>query len=55
MEKKTLHLPDWSAIELPEFERRIQETLGYNSAVYLPLLREGECIGVLGIAGSRPS
>jgi len=54
VEKKTLHLPDWSEIELPEFERRIQESLGYNSAVYLPLLREGECIGVLGIAGSRP-
>src|SRR5882724_5031014 len=43
VEKKTLHLPDWSEIELPEFERRIQESLGYNSAVYLPLLREGEC------------
>ena len=54
VEKKTLHLPDWSEIELPEFERRIQESLGYNSAVYLPLLREGVCIGVLGIAGSRP-
>ncbi len=52
--KQTLYLPDWSEIELPEFERRIQQELGYNSAIYLPLLREGECIGVLGIAGSRP-
>jgi len=54
VDKTTLHLPDWSQIELPEFERRIQEQLGYQSAVYLPLLREGECIGVLGIAGPRP-
>jgi len=52
--RTTLHLPDWSQIELPEFERRIQEQLGYQSAVYLPLLREAECIGVLGLAGSRP-
>jgi GAF domain-containing protein len=52
--KQTLYLPDWSEIELPEFERRIQRGLGYNSAIYLPLLREGECIGILGIAGSRP-
>ncbi len=52
--KQTLYLPDWSEIELPEFERRIQRELGYNSAIYLPLLREGECIGILGIAGSRP-
>ncbi|WP_271606995.1 GAF domain-containing protein [Bradyrhizobium sp. CCBAU 11434] len=52
--RKPLHLPDWSQIELPEFERRIREQLGYQSAVYLPLLREQECIGVLGLAGSRP-
>src|SRR5882724_2785025 len=49
--RKTLHLPDWSAIELPEHERRVRETNGINSALYLPLLREGECIGLLGIAG----
>jgi len=52
--RTTLHLPDWSQIELPEFERRVQEQLGYRSAVYLPLLRDEECIGVLGLAGSRP-
>jgi GAF domain-containing protein len=49
--KKTLHLPDWSAIELPEFERRIRELHGINSALYMPLLREGECIGLLAITG----
>jgi two-component system, NtrC family, sensor kinase len=51
--RKNLHLPDWSAVELPEYERMVHETLGINSALYLPLLREGECIGVLGIAGKR--
>ena len=52
--KQTLHLPDWAEIELPPFERQIHETLGYKSAVYLPLLRDSECIGVLGIAGTQP-
>ena len=51
--KKTLYLPDWSAIELPEFERAIHERLGINSALYLPLLRNGECIGLLAMAGKR--
>ena len=51
--KKTLHLPDWSLIDLPAFERRIHETYGITSALYLPLVREGECIGVLALAGKR--
>jgi GAF domain-containing protein len=51
--KKTLHLPDWSTIDLPAYERRIHETYGINSALYLPLVREGECIGVLALAGKR--
>src|SRR6202140_1068109 len=51
--RKNLHLPDWSAIELPQYEGHIRETYGISSALYLPLLREGECIGVLGMAGKR--
>ncbi len=50
---KNLHLPDWSAVELPEYERMVHQRLGINSALYLPLLREGQCIGLLGIAGKR--
>jgi two-component system NtrC family sensor kinase len=52
-ENRTLHLPDWSAIDLPEFEREIQKRLGINSALYMPLRREGECIGLLAMAGKR--
>src|SRR5450631_4343723 len=52
--KRTLHLPDWSAVDLPEHERRIHETLGINSALFMPLLREGRCIGLLAIAGKKP-
>jgi GAF domain-containing protein/CheY-like chemotaxis protein len=52
-DKTMLHLPDWSAIELPEHEARIRAILGVNSALYLPLLREGECIGLLVLARKR--
>ena len=45
--KTMLHLPDWSAIELPEHERRIHEAFGVDSALYLPMLRGDECIGLL--------
>ena len=51
--KKMLHLPDWSRIDLPEHERHIHETFGMSSSVYLPLLRERECIGVLALGGKR--
>jgi two-component system, NtrC family, sensor kinase len=51
--RKNLHLPDWSAIELPEYERMVHERIGMNSALYLPLLRGGECIGLFGIAGKQ--
>jgi len=51
--KKNVHLPDWSLIDLPEHERQIQALIGVNSGLFLPLLREDECIGVLGLAGKR--
>ena len=51
--KETLHLPDWSLIDLPEYERRIHEVFGVKSSLYLPLLRRGECIGLLVLAGKR--
>ena len=52
-EKKTLHFPDWSLIELPEHERHFREMSGTNSALFLPLLREGECIGLLVMLGKQ--
>ena len=51
--KRMLHLPDWSAIDLPDHERNIHAQFGINSALYLPLLRDGECIGLLALACSR--
>ena len=48
-----LHLPDWSKIDLPEHERRIQSIIGVNAALYLPLLHQGECIGLLALASKQ--
>ena len=55
LDKKMLHLPDWSRIDLPEHELKIHKMFGVNSALYLPLLREGECIGLLSLVGKRPN
>ena len=52
-DKKMLHIPDWSAIDLPEHEQRIREMTGINSSLMLPLLRKGECIGVLALARDK--
>ena len=41
-----LHLPDWLAIDLPEHERKMHASGGIDATLMLPLLREGECIGV---------
>jgi GAF domain-containing protein len=51
--RKNLHLPDWSKIELTEFERFIHERRGLNSALYLPMLRDERCIGVLGLGSTK--
>ena len=53
--KQILHLPDWAQIELPEHEQRIREMFGVKSALYLPLLRGDDCIGLLILIGSRPN
>ncbi len=50
LEKRMLHLPDWSAIDLPDFERAIGEKFGIRAALYLPMLRDGECVGLLSFA-----
>ena len=47
LEKQTLHHPDWSVIELPDREKHLRETYGINCSLFLPLLRDGECIGLL--------
>ena len=53
VEKRMLHLPDWSAIDLPDFERAVGEQFGIRAALYLPMLRDGECVGLLSFANRK--
>jgi GAF domain-containing protein len=45
--KEVLHIPDWSKVELPEYERWVHEKEGVRASLMVPLMREDECIGVL--------
>ncbi len=47
VDKAMMHIPDWSAIDLPEHELRVQKQLGMHASLLLPLVRDGECIAVL--------
>ncbi len=51
--KAVLHLPNWSALELPEHEQIIHERLNVNCALYIPLLRDDECIGLMALARAQ--
>jgi GAF domain-containing protein/CheY-like chemotaxis protein len=47
--KTMLHLPDWSAIELPPHEQRIYDEGGFHASLMLPIMRGSECIGTIGV------
>ncbi|MFO1317017.1 MAG: GAF domain-containing protein [Burkholderiales bacterium] len=51
---RMLHLPDWAAIELPEAERRIRASSGMAASLMVPMVRDGECIGVLVFGRKTP-
>ena len=51
--KTMLHVNDWSAVELPPHEQMRHEQLGLNSALYLPLLRGEDCVGVLVLGSTK--
>jgi GAF domain-containing protein/CheY-like chemotaxis protein len=52
--KRMLHIPDWTAIELPPHERFIFETTGGRSSLLLPLVCDDACVGVLAIVHTQP-
>ena len=53
LDKRTLYYPDWSVIELPDRERHLRETYGISCSLFLPLLRDQECIGLLALVGKQ--
>jgi GAF domain-containing protein/CheY-like chemotaxis protein len=55
LSKAMLHLPDWSALPLPPLEQDVHDKFGLRSALYLPLMRGDECLGVLVFGRNQPS
>ncbi|MFO1193765.1 MAG: GAF domain-containing protein [Rhodoferax sp.] len=52
LSRAMLQLADWDAIALPPHEQQIRQLFGLRAALYVPLLRDGECVGVLALARS---
>ncbi|MEL6883463.1 MAG: GAF domain-containing protein, partial [Pseudomonadota bacterium] len=50
---EVLHLPDWTAIDLPPHERLVHESFGVQSALYVPLMSKGKLLGLLVFARSE--
>ncbi|WP_223428363.1 GAF domain-containing protein [Tateyamaria pelophila] len=48
--KSVLHIPDWDAADLPDFEQQTYENYGVRSSLILPLMRGDKCLGVLAYA-----
>jgi GAF domain-containing protein len=53
LDKRTLYLPDWSRIDLPEHQRHMRDRHQANCVLYVPMLRQDECVGVLCFVGRR--
>jgi len=49
--KLALHIADWSAIEIPEYEQNVYDQ-GARSSLMLPMMRGDDCIGVLAVTRS---
>ncbi len=54
LDKSPLHIPDWSTADIPEMARNIPRLAGVRSSLHLPLLRAGDCLGVLVLVRSEP-
>ncbi len=54
MKRQVMHFPDaWNDPRVPELSRRFMKSLGDQSLLFVPLLREGEAIGALGVGKSE--
>ena len=49
-----LHIPDWSKVELTDHEQKVQTFSNCQASLMVPLLRDGECIGVLAFQRTVP-
>ena len=50
LDRKIVHIPDWEADDVIEFERFVAKAYGIGSGLQVPLVRKGEGIGSLAVA-----
>jgi signal transduction histidine kinase/putative methionine-R-sulfoxide reductase with GAF domain len=51
---EVVHVPDWDADDVPQFEKRVGKAFGVRSGVFVPLLRKGVGVGALGVTRQVP-
>jgi GAF domain-containing protein len=49
LDRKIMHIPDWEADDVIEFERFVAKAYGIRSGLQVPLVRKGEGIGALAV------
>jgi GAF domain-containing protein len=50
LDGEVVHIPDWEADDVPEFEKQVAKFYGVKSGLIVPLMRKGEGIGALAVA-----
>ncbi|MEX0282804.1 MAG: GAF domain-containing protein [Arenibacterium sp.] len=48
-----MHVTDWDPAHLPPLDARRQKQLGIQCALFLPLLQDGRCLGLLSLASTQ--
>ena len=51
---EVVHVPDWDADDVPEFEKAVGRAYGIKSGVLVPLLRKGIGVGALAVTRAVP-
>ena len=51
---EVVHVPDWLADDVPEFEKGVAKAYGVRSGIQVPLLRKGVGIGAIAVAREHP-
>ena len=54
MRGEVVHVPDWDADDVPEFEKGVGRAYGIKSGVLVPLLRKGIGVGALAVTREVP-
>ena len=43
--KQTMHVPDWTALDMPPHSKSLHQKHGYHASLLVPMMRGAECLG----------